>query len=87
MWFVDYLGYLFDNADDNAQHVEVILGHKETVHKQLEEASFLAAGSTERQGRIAKALWLKDYHNQHVERMNESLVRKETGISRSTLFA
>jgi hypothetical protein len=87
MWFVDYLGYLFDNADDLQQHVQVILGHKTTIHKQLEQATLLPAGSPERQSRIAKLFWLRDYHNQHVQLMNESVLKKELGTSLKVLFA
>jgi hypothetical protein len=86
MWFVDYLGYLFDNADDLQQHVQVILGHKTTIHKQLEQATLLPAGSPERQSRIAKLFWLRDYHNQHVQLMNESVLKKELGTSLKVLL-
>jgi hypothetical protein len=87
MWFVDYLGYMFDNADDHTQHVELINSHKSTVHNQLTQAALLPAGSPERQSRVAKALWLKEYHNRHVGQMNETVLKTETGADRATLFA
>jgi hypothetical protein len=60
---------------------------KTTIHKQLEQATLLPAGSPERQSRIAKLFWLRDYHNQHVQLMNESVLKKELRTSLKVLFA
>lgn len=80
MWFVDYLGYLFENADDHHQHVDAIKVHKKTVLQQFRDATALPPGSTERQGRVAKALWLREYHNRHVYRMDPRALKEVTGI-------
>ena len=87
MWFVDYLGYLFENADDHEQHIDAVRIHKNSVATQLKNAAGLPPGSPERQSRVAKALWLREYHNRHVRRMDEQGLKAETGIVRSTLFA
>ena len=87
MWFVDYLGYMFENADDDAQHVDLINRHKSMVRSQLSATAALIAGSAEQQGRVAKALWLKDYHNAHINRIDEILLKTLTGSDRGSLFA
>jgi hypothetical protein len=86
MWFVDYLGYLFENADDHEQHVQAIMLHKKTVTQQFAEAGALPPGSTERQGRVAKALWLREYHNRHVRRLDADVLKQETGVDLPTLM-
>jgi hypothetical protein len=86
VWFVDYLGYLLENADDNDEYVEFLQVHKLLVNKQLSEAGNLDEQTREGKSRRQKAAWLKSYHNTHLERVSAEKLKEETGIDRRTLF-
>jgi hypothetical protein len=86
VWFVDYLGYLLENADDNYEYAEFLQVHKSLVNKQLSEARKLDGRTHEGKSRRQKAEWLKSYHNTHLQRVSAEKLKEETGIERRALF-
>lgn len=86
VWFVDYLGYLLENADDNDEYADFLQVHNLLVNKQLLEVSNLDEQTREGKSRRQKAAWLKSYHNTHLERVSAEKLKEETGIDRRTLF-
>lgn len=86
VWFLDYLRWIFDNADNNSQYGEAICRHKALVCNQLRESRALDGRTREGRSRRKKAEWLRKYHNRHVRTLRAAWLRDETGVKRAELL-
>ena len=80
MWFVDYLRYISENADDEDQYVDFLQSHKRLCEKQLAEARSIDGRSREGRSRRSKAAWLQRYHNSHVSAVDGIWLASVAGI-------
>jgi hypothetical protein len=86
LWFVDYLNYAKDNADDNHEYALVLQKHRELVATQLAESYAINGRTRLGKSRRHKAEWLKSYHNKHVKTLSAASLKSETGIQRRSLL-
>ena len=85
-WFLDYLRYALDNADDNWQYGQFIRHHRTVVEAQLRETNAMDGRTREGRNRKAKAAWLRKYHNRHVRTLSAQHLKEETGITKTALY-
>ncbi len=85
-WFVDYLNYLEDNADDFKQRIDFLLRHREVVLGQNQQAASLDGRTAEGRSRRAKASWIRTYHNSHLEGISSDRLQYELKVSKRDLI-
>jgi hypothetical protein len=85
VFFLDYLNWTMDNADDPAQHINFIKKHGSLITDQIAKVSRLDLRKKEARRKREKFLWMKQLHNDHIKNLNPDILLSETGEHKNAL--
>lgn len=85
--FLNYLDWLNENADDNAQHVEFLVEHRRQIARRRMELDGSPLEPDIKLRRAEKIEWMHRLHNKHVKTLKPEVVREEGGLDRDDLLS
>lgn len=86
IWYLDYMQYALDNADDYDEYVGFVRNHKSFIEQSEHDLTRLDPKDQHHQRRSAKVLWMKTLHQHHVKSVDAEKLKEETGVDRHELL-